>query len=235
MGCAHSLADSRLLQGLSGSVRGRLAAATEHRSLRLGEVVCEREARTRHVFFPIDCVASLVSTMADGRTADIALIGTEGVFGIAGFLGGGAGPTETVIQVAGSALVVGVRALQTEFQRAGALQLALLRFTQALIAQVSQTSACHRLHPVDRRLCGWLLLLRDRTATDELFLTQERIAHMLGVRRECVAVAAARLQDAGVIAYVRGHLRIRDRAGLEARACECYRVVRDEYARLLAS
>ena len=234
MCCARILAESRLLQALPESIRGQLATTLEPVSLRLGEVVCERDVKSDHVYFPTDCVASLVSTMADGRTANIGLIGNEGMIGLAGVLGGDPGPTATVIQVAGGAMRMCARDLRTEFQCAGALQLSLLRFTQALIAQVSQTSACHRLHPVDRRLCGWLLLIRDRVATDELHLTQDRIAQMLGVRRECVAMAAARIQDAGLISYVRGHLQVLDRGGLEARTCECYQVVKDEYARLLA-
>ena len=203
--------------------------------LQLGEVVSERCRSTDYVWFPTDSVAAMVATMADGRTADVGLIGNEGVIGVAGVLGVDAGPTAAVIQVAGGAMRMSARSLRDEFQRAAALQLALLRFDQALMAQVSQTSACHRLHPVDQRLCGWLLLIRDRVRTDELHLTQDRIAQMLGVRRECVAAAAARAQNAGLISYVRGQLRLLDRAGLEASACECYRVVSDEYARLLAS
>jgi CRP-like cAMP-binding protein len=233
MRCGRILAESRLLQALPAALRARLTATMQPVGLRLGDVVCERDTRAEHVYFPTDCVASLVSTMADGRTSDIGLIGNEGMIRLTGVLGGETGPTATVIQVAGGAMRMGARDLKAEFQRAGELQRALLRYTQALIAQVSQTSACHRLHPVDQRLCCWLLLIRDRVATAELHLTQDRIAHMLGVRRECVAMAAVRIQDAGLISYVRGRIRLHDRSGLEARTCECYRVVRDEYARLL--
>jgi CRP-like cAMP-binding protein len=161
------------------------------------------------------------------------LVGNEGVVGIALFMGGETTPNQAVVQVAGEALKMEAKVLREEFKRGGVFQLALLRYTQALITQISQTAVCNRLHSVEKRLCRWLLLTRDRVPSDELLMTQEFIAHMLGVRREGVTAAAHHLQKAGLIHYARGHITILDRSGLEAATCECYRVVRDEFERLL--
>jgi CRP-like cAMP-binding protein len=148
-------------------------------------------------------------------------------------MGGDTTPNRAIVQVAGEAFRLWAPALRAEFSRAGAMQLALLRYTQALITQISQTAVCNRLHAIEQRLCRWLLLTRDRVPRDEIQMTQEFIAHMLGVRREGVTLAARHLQEAGLIRYVRGHITILDRPGLEATACECYRVVKDEFTRLL--
>jgi CRP-like cAMP-binding protein len=176
---------------------------------------------------------SLIYTMEEGATAEMGLVGNEGVVGIALFMGGDTTPNQAVAQVAGGALRMKAQAMLAEFRRGGPFQLALLRYTQALITQISQTAVCNRLHPVEQRLCRWLLLTRDRLPSDEILMTQEFIAHMLGVRREGVTAAAHHLQDAGLIRYRRGHIAILDRTGLEAATCECDRVVKDEFDRLL--
>jgi CRP-like cAMP-binding protein len=176
---------------------------------------------------------SLIYTMEDGAAAEMGLVGNEGAVGIALFMGGDTTPNQAVAQVAGSAFRLSAPSLLDEFRRGGPFQLALLRYTQALITQISQTAVCNRLHPIEKRLCRWLLLTRDRVPTDELLMTQEFIAHMLGVRREGVAAAAHHLQAAGLIRYARGHISILDRVGLEAAVCECYRVVKMELDRLL--
>jgi CRP-like cAMP-binding protein len=175
----------------------------------------------------------LLYTMADGMTAEVGITGNEGVVGIALFLGGDTAPNQAVVQIAGAALRLGARAVLEEFKRGEAFQHLLLRYTQALITQISQTAICNRLHPVEQRFCRWLLLSHDRVKSDKLEMTQELIAMMLGGRRESVTVAAGRLQDKGLISYARGHITILDRKGLEATVCECYEVVKTEYQRLL--
>ena len=189
--------------------------------------------RMEHIYFPTTAVVSLIYTMEDGATAEMGLVGNEGVVGIALFMGGETTPNQAVAQVAGGALRMKAQALLEEFRRGGPFQLALLRYTQALITQISQTAVCNRLHPVEKRLCRWLLLTRDRVPSDEILMTQEFIAHMLGVRREGVTAAAHHLQKAGLIRYARGHITILDRARLEAAVCECYGVVKTELDRLL--
>ena len=235
MPTSSSLAENRLLQALPEDVRAPLQPTLEAVSFALGDVVYEPHGHLDHLYFPTDCVVSLVYTMEDGHTAEMGLVGNDGVVGLALFMGGETTPNQAIVQVAGGALRMPVAVLRAEFRRGGLLQLALLRYTQALITQISQTAVCNRLHPDEQRLCRWLLLTRDRVATDELQMTQDFLAHMLGVRREAVTAAAAHLQEAGLIRYIRGHVRILDRAGLEAAACECYRVVRDEFTRLLDS
>jgi CRP-like cAMP-binding protein len=227
-------ARNRLIAALPDEVQRRIAPHLEAVRFRLGEVVYESGQRLTHVHFPVDCIVSLLYTMADGATAEIGMVGAEGVVGIALFMGGETMPSRAVVQSAGQALRMPAEALQEEFRRGGPFQLALLRFTQALITQMSQTAACNRLHEIEQRLCRWLLLSRDRLQSDELLLTQELIAGMLGVRREGVSVAAGALQAAGLIRYARGRITILDRAGLEARTCECYRAVRDACESLLA-
>lgn len=227
-------ARNRLIAALPDEVQRRIAPHLEAVRFRLGEVVYESGQRLTHVHFPVDCIVSLLYTMADGATAEIGMVGAEGVVGIALFMGGETMPSRAVVQSAGQALRMPAEALQEEFRRGGPFQLALLRFTQALITQMSQTAACNRLHEIEQRLCRWLLLSRDRLQSDELLLTQELIAGMLGVRREGVSVAAGALQAAGLIRYARGRITILDRAGLEARTCECYRAVRDACECLLA-
>ena len=233
MPLAATGARSRLLRALPGPVLTRLGPMLEPVALALGAVVCDRDRRIDFVYFPTEGVTALVHSVADGHTAAIGLVGNEGVVGSGCFLGSETSASQAVVMVAGGAVRMGAADLRAEFRRGGALQLALLRCAQALITQVSQTAVCNRLHQVEERLCAWLLLVRDRMLTDELQMTHDRIAHMLGVRRESVATAAAHLQNAGLIHYARGSIRIVDRPALEAAACEGYQVVRDEYARLL--
>ena len=226
-------AANRLVEALSCETHKRVCPALAYLPLALGDVVYEPGRRIEHVYFPTSAVVSLIYTMEDGATAEMGLVGNEGVVGIALFLGGDTTPNQAVAQVAGGALRMKAQAMREEFRRGGPFQLALLRYTQALITQISQTAVCNRLHPVEKRLCRWLLLTRDRLPSDEILMTQESIAHMLGVRREGVTAAAHHLQKAGLIRYARGHITILDRKGLEAAACECYRVVKDEFDRLL--
>jgi CRP-like cAMP-binding protein len=178
-------------------------------------------------------VVSLVYTLNDGMTAEVGLIGNEGVVGIAVFLGGNSTPNQAIVQIKGKAVRLSAKVVQAEFKRGDSFQNILLRYTQALITQISQTAICNRLHAVEQRFCRWLLLSHDGVKSNELELTQELIATMLGGRRESVTVAAGRLQDAGLISYVRGHITILDRTRLETYVCECYGVVKDEYKRLL--
>ena len=227
------LIDNRLLHTLPGEVYERLRPALEPASLALGEVVYEVGRRMTHVYFPTSSVVSLIYTMQDGDTAEMGLVGNEGVVGIALFMGGEMTPNQAVAQVAGGALRMKASAMLEEFRRGGPFQLALLRYTQALITQISQTAVCNRLHPIEQRLCRWLLLTRDRVPSDEILMTHEFIAHMLGVRREGVSAAAHHLQEAGLIRYRHGHITILDRKGLKAATCECYRVVKEEFDRLL--
>jgi CRP-like cAMP-binding protein len=187
----------------------------------------------QHVYFPTASIVSLLYVMADGASAEIAVVGNEGIIGIALFMGGETMPTRAVVQSAGHAYRLKGQVLKEEFNRAGELQHLLLRYTQALLTQMSQTAVCNRHHSVDQQLCRWLLLSLDRLPSNELTMTQELIANMLGVRREGVTEAAGKLQNAGLIHYSRGHIKVLDRPRLEARACECYQVVKTEFDRLL--
>jgi len=203
-------------------------------SFDLGEVIYQSGGQIDYIYFLTDCIVSLVYTIKNGMSAEIGVVGNEGVVGIALFMGGDTMPNRALVQSAGSAVRVKARVLQNEFDRGGEFQHLLLRYTQALMTQISQTAVCNRLHPVERQLTRWLLLSHDRLQTDELVMTHEMIANMLGTRREGVTIAAGKLQDAGLINYYRGRIQIIDRAGLEASVCECYRVVKDEFDRLLA-
>ena len=223
-----------LLASLPNAVRARLRSDLKPVALALGDVVYEPGTAISHLYFPTSAVISLIYTMEGGATAEMGLVGNEGVAGIAVFMGGDTTPNQAVVQVAGGALRMGANAMLAEFRRGGPFQLALLRYTQALITQISQTAVCNRLHPIEKRLCRWLLLTRDRVPSEELIMTQDFIAHMLGVRRESVTAAAHRLQSAGLIRYARGHITILNREELEGSACECYRVVKTELDRLLA-
>ena len=225
--------ENRLLAALPGDEYERLLPSLQQVSFSLGEVVYEFGGRLDYVYFPTTAIVSLLYTMANGATAEMGLTGNDGVVGIALFMGGGTMPNRAVVQSAGTAVRIKAKVLQGEFARGGKFQYMLLRYTQALITQISQTAVCNRLHSVEQQLCRWLLLSHDRVQGDELIMTQELIADMLGVRREGVTVAAGRLQDAGAISYVRGHIKILDRQKLEETVCECYRVVRDEFDRLL--
>jgi CRP-like cAMP-binding protein len=229
----QSPAVNRLLLALPGEVQKRLCPALMYLPFGLGDVIYEPGERMEHVYFPTSAVVSLIYTMGDGDTAEMGLVGNEGVVGVALFLGGHTTPNLAIVQVAGGALRMKAQAFLEEFRRGGAFQLALLRYTRALLTQVSQTAVCNRLHPIEQRLCRWLLMTRNRVPSDEILMTHEFIAHMLGVRREGVSAAAHHLQEAGLIRYRHGHIAILDRNGLEAAACECYRVVRSEFDRLL--
>jgi CRP-like cAMP-binding protein len=223
---------NRIVASLPPEDGKRLAKALQPVTFALGDVVYESGGHLQHVYFPTTSVVSLLYTMENGSTAEMGLAGNDGVVGVALFLGGDTTPNRAVVQVAGGAFRMPAKLLLEEFARGGPLQRALLRYTQALITQISQTAVCNRLHDVEQRLCRWLLLCHDRVKTNELEMTQEFISNMLGGRRESVTVAAGRLQDAGLINYARGHIAILDRQGLERTACECYRIVRDELERL---
>jgi len=225
--------DNRLLALLPADEYERLRPNLRRVSFSLGEVVYEFGAQLDYVFFPTTSIVSLLYTMENGTSAEMGLTGNDGVVGIALFMGGGTMPNRALVQSAGGALKMKAKVMQDEFARGGRFQQLLLRYTQALITQISQTAVCNRLHSVEQQLCRWLLLSHDRLNTNELVMTQELIADMLGVRREGVTVAAGRLQDVGAISYVRGRIQILDRHELEATVCECYRVVRDEFDRLL--
>lgn len=232
---AKAQSDNRLLAALPSDEYERLLPGLQRVSFSLGEVVYEFGGHLDYVYFPTSAIVSLLYTMENGASAEMGLTGNDGVVGIALFMGGGTMPNRAVVQSAGDALRMKAKLLQDEFARGGKFQHLLLRYTQALITQISQTAVCNRLHSVDQQLCRWLLLSHDRVKADELIMTQELIADMLGVRREGVTVAAGRLQDAGAISYVRGHIKILNRIKLEETVCECYRVVRNEFDRLLGS
>ncbi len=230
---SHEQIENRLLAALPVEEYERLLPHLEHISFSLGEVVYESGEPLDYIYFPGNAIVSLLYTMENGSSAEMGLVGNDGVLGIALFMGGDTMPNRAVVQSAGIAIRMKAKILREEFVRGGKFQQLLLRYTQALITQISQTAVCNRLHSVEQQLCRWLLLSHDRVRADELVMTQELIADMLGVRREGVTVAAGRLQDVGAISYVRGHIKILDRRKLEATACECYQVVRDEFDRLL--
>jgi CRP-like cAMP-binding protein len=201
--------------------------------LPLGQVLYESGCTMSHVYFPTDAIVSLLYVMADGASAEIAVVGNEGVVGISLFMGGGSTPSRAVVQSAGQGWRLRAAAIRDEFNDSAPVMHLMLRYTQALITQMAQTAVCNRHHSLDQQLCRWLLLSLDRLGGDELRMTQELFANMLGVRREGVTEAALKLQRDGLIRYSRGHITVLDRAGLEARTCECYEVVKKEYARLL--
>jgi CRP-like cAMP-binding protein len=226
--------DNRLLAALPAEIFHRLLPDLELAPLPLGKVIYESGIELEHVYFPTpDCIISMLYVMADGASAEIAVVGHEGVVGIALFMGGGTTPSRAIVQSAGQAFQLKGKALTAEFERHNGLQRLLLRYTQALITQMSQTAVCNRHHSVDQQLCRWLLQSLDRLSSNELVMTQELIANMLGVRREGVTEAAGKLHAKGLINYSRGHITVLDRPGLEAQVCECYAVVEKEYKRLL--
>jgi CRP-like cAMP-binding protein len=225
---------NRLLKALPADVYQRILPAVELVPMPLGKVIYESGAKLKHVYFPLPgCIVSMLYVMADGASAEIAVVGDEGIVGIALFMGGDTTPSRAVVQSAGQALRLTSVVLKTEFQRHADFQVLMLRYTQALITQMSQTAVCNRHHSVEQQLCRWLLLSLDRLPTNVLTMTQELIANMLGVRREGVTEAARKLQASGLINYSRGRITVLDRVALEARVCECYEVVRREYDRLL--
>lgn len=202
-------------------------------SLALGQVVYESGRVMSHVYFPTTAIVSLLYVLENGASAEIAVVGNEGIVGVSLFMGGGSTPSRAVVQSAGHGYRLRAGAMQAEFDRGGPVLHLLLRYTQALITQMAQTAVCNRHHSLDQQLCRWLLLSLDRLHGKELVMTQELISNMLGVRREGVTEAALKLQKAGLIRYARGHITVLDRAGLEHRSCECYAVVKTEYDRLL--
>lgn len=224
---------NRLLAALPAAEYQRLLPHLEYVEHAFGEVIYEPDKPMAYSYFPLSSVIALQYTTKDGATTEMGLVGRDGMGGITIFTGGGTMPNTTVVQIAGGAYRMKAKALQAEFMQGGGLQQLLLRFMQALITQISHAAVCNSLHPTEQRLCRWLLLLHDRVQVDELCLTQELISRTIGVRRESINAAAGHLQTRGVIGFSRGRIKIRDRQGLEACACECYEVIRQEYARLL--
>src|SRR5688500_14461578 len=224
---------NHLLAALPIAEWARWLPALEPIDMPLGEVLYESGVAMTHVYFPTTSIVSLLYVMEDGASAEIAVVGNEGIVGISLFMGGETTPSRSVVQSAGQGFRMRAQLLKDEFNRSGPVLHLLLRYTQALITQMAQTAVCNRHHSLDQQLCRWLLLSLDRLKEPELIMTQELIANMLGVRREGVTEAAASLQRAGLIHYRRGHITVVDRKGLEERTCECYEVVRNEYDRLL--
>jgi CRP-like cAMP-binding protein len=229
----HSPHQNHLLDALPRVDYERLASHLELIPMRLGDVLYEPGIKLRYVYFPTTSIVSLLYVMEDGASAEIAIVGNEGMLGIALFMGGDTTPSRAVVQSAGHGFRLKAELLKDEFGRFGPTMHLLLRYTQALITQMAQTAVCNRHHSVDQQLCRWLLLSLDRLQTNDLSMTQELIANMLGVRREGVTEAAGKLQDAGLIRYARGRISVLDRPRLEARVCECYQVVKTEFDRLL--
>jgi CRP-like cAMP-binding protein len=225
--------ENHLLAVLPAEVIDRLIPHLELVAMPLAQALYESGGRLDHVYFPTDSIVSLLYVMEDGASAEIAVVGNEGIVGIALFLGGETMPNRAVVQSAGHAYRLNAHLFKQEFNRSGVLERLLLHYTSALLTQMAQTAVCNRHHSVDQQLCRWLLLSLDRLPADELSMTQDLIANMLGVRREGVTEAAGNLQRAGLINYSRGHITVLDRPGLEARVCECYEVVRKEFRRLL--
>jgi CRP-like cAMP-binding protein len=224
---------NQLLAALPDAEWARWTQELEPVDMPLGKVLYESGGSMTHVYFPTTSIVSLLYVMEDGDSAEIAVVGNEGIVGISLFMGGQSTPSRAVVQSAGHGFRLKASVMMQEFNRAGAVMHLLLRYTQALITQMAQTAVCNRHHTLDQQLCRWLLLSLDRLKSDELIMTQELIANMLGVRREGVTEAAGHLQEAGLISYRRGHITVLDRRGLERRACECYAVVKTEYDRLL--
>lgn len=225
--------DNRLLAALPDAEWARWLPQLEPVDMPLDKVLYESGSKLTHVYFPTTSIVSLLYVMEDGASAEIAVVGTEGIVGISLFMGGETTPSRAVVQSAGQAFRLKANVMMQEFNRAGPVLHLLLRYTQALITQMAQTAVCNRHHSLDQQLCRWLLLSLDRLQSNEIVMTQELIANMLGVRREGVTEAAGKLQQAGIIRYRRGHITVLDRDRLEQRTCECYAVVRREYDRLL--
>ena len=230
----QSPTQNQLLAALSPAEFEHFSAHLELVPLMLGQVLYEPGEQLQHAYFPTTSIVSLHYVTESGASAEMAGVGNEGMVGISLFMGGDTTPSSAAVQTAGSAYRLPRRLLKQEFDRAGPLLSLLLRYTQGLITQMTQTAACNRHHTVDQQLCRWLLMTLDRVPSGELVVTQELVASMLGVRREGITVAAGSLQRAGLIRYRRGHIAVLERKGLEARVCECYAVVRKEFARLLA-
>jgi CRP-like cAMP-binding protein len=230
----HSPVQNHLLALLPAADFEPLAEHLELVRLQLGDMLYEPGAQLQLAYFPTTAIVSLHYVLESGAMAESAGVGNEGMVGIALFMGGGTTPSSAVVQTAGHAYRLPARVLKQQFDRAGLLQQLLLRYTQALMTQMSQTAVCNRHHSVEQQLCRWLLLTLDRTPSRELVMTQELVASMLGVRREGITEAAGNLQRAGIIRYRRGHIEVLERSGLETRVCECYAVVKQELTRLLS-
>ena len=226
---------NQLLAALPDAEWRRWLPTLESVEMPLGQVLYESGKTLTHVYFPTTSIVSLLYVMENGASAEIAVVGNEGIVGISLFMGGGSTPSRAVVQSAGRGLRLEAQTMKDEFDKNGLVLHLLLRYTQALITQMAQTAVCNRHHSLDQQLCRWLLLSLDRLQGDELVMTQELIANMLGVRREGVTEAALSLQHAGLIRYARGRISVLDRPGLEKRTCECYAVVKKEYDRLLPS
>jgi len=230
---AHKPGDNCLLAALPQVVQQRVFPHLQLTEMSLGMVLYESGDALRHVYFPTNCIVSLLYVLQDGASAEISVVGNEGLIGIALFMGGETTPSRAIVQSAGYAFRLAGQLLKDEFHRDSDMQLLLLRYTQSLITQMAQTAVCNRHHTLDQQLCRWLLLSLDRLASNQLTMTQELIANMLGVRREGVTAAAGKLQKLGVIQYQRGQITVLDRPKLEALCCECYAVVKKETDRLL--
>lgn len=224
---------NQLLAALPAAEWQRWLPQLERVEMPLGQVLYESGTTLSHVYFPLTAIVSLLYVMENGASAEIAVVGNEGIVGISLFMGGESTPSRAVVQSAGDGFRLKAQTMKDEFNRAGPVLHLLLRYTQALITQMAQTAVCNRHHSLDQQLCRWLLLSLDRLQGNNLVMTQELIANMLGVRREGVTEAALKLQKAGLIRYARGQISVLDRAGLELRTCECYAVVKNEYDRLL--
>ena len=225
--------NNHLLAALPAAEWERWLPQLERVEMPLGQVLYESGTTLSHVYFPLTAIVSLLYVMENGASAEIAVVGNEGIVGISLFMGGESTPSRAVVQSAGHGVRLKAQTMKDEFNRAGPVLHLLLRYTQALITQMAQTAVCNRHHSLDQQLCRWLLLSLDRLQGNDLVMTQELIANMLGVRREGVTEAALKLQKVGLISYARGHISVLDRAGLEQRTCECYAVVKKEYDRLL--
>lgn len=234
MSTAHSPNQNHLLAALPTAEFEPLAAQLELVPMPLGQMLYEPGGQLQHAYFPTTCIVSLHYVTESGATAETAGVGSEGVVGVSLFMGGNTTSSSAVVQTAGHAYRLEKHKLLQEFNRAGLLQRLLLRYTQALLTQMAQTAVCNRRHTLEQQLCRWLLMTLDRLPTNELVMTQELVASMLGVRREGVTETAGNLQRAGCISYRRGHIAVLDRSGLESRACECYAVVKKEMSRLLS-
>jgi CRP-like cAMP-binding protein len=230
---AHNPLQNHLLAALPAEERERLYPHLRPVPMPLGKVLYESGDVQHYVYFPTDSIVSLLYVMADGASAEISVVGNEGLIGVSLFMGGETTPSRAIVQSAGTAYQLPGQRLKDEFHRNGGMQLLLLRYTQALITQMAQTAVCNRHHSVDQQLCRWLLLSLDRLPSNQLTMTQELIANMLGVRREGVTDAAGKLQKLGVIRYARGQITVLDRPQLERLCCECYAVVKRETDRLL--
>lgn len=233
MSTLHDPTQNHLLAALPPSDFERISSHLELIRMPLGQAIYESGGRLQHVYFPTTSIVSLLYVLADGASAEIAVVGNEGVLGVALFMGGETTPSRAVVQSEGYGYRLKSQLLKDEFKRAGPMMYLLLRYTQALITQMAQTAVCNRHHSIDQQLCRWLLLSLDRLSDNELTMTQELIANMLGVRREGVTEAAGKLRDEGIIEYHRGVIKILNRPKLEHKVCECYAVVKKEFDRLL--